>query len=125
MQINGPLPAAGKIRRAALAFAVALGATTMPAAGSTGATAADQPPPMKRKYSVVPSEQQIDINSAGREQLMTLPGIGDAEARRIIAGRPYVSKGDLVAKKVLPEGLYISIRYRIKSVPIDKTQSQK
>jgi DNA uptake protein ComE-like DNA-binding protein len=125
MRINGPLPGTANFRRATLALAVALVATALPAAGSTGATAADHPPPMKRKYSVVPSEQQIDINSAGREQLMTLPGIGDAEARRIIAGRPYVSKGDLVAKKILPEGLYISIRYRIKSVPIDKTQSQK
>jgi len=37
---------------------------------------------------------------ANREQLKTLPGIGDAEAGRIIAGRPYDSKADLVGRKV-------------------------
>lgn len=81
--------------------------------------------PVKRKLSVVPSENQIDINSASREQLKTLPGIGDAEAGRIIAGRPYVSKADLVGRNVLPEGLYISIRYRIKAVPVEKPPTKK
>jgi DNA uptake protein ComE-like DNA-binding protein len=81
--------------------------------------------PVKRKLSVVPSEKQIDINSASREQLKTLPGIGEAEAGKIIAGRPYNTKADLVGRKVLPEGLYISIRYRIKAVPVDKTQPKK
>jgi DNA uptake protein ComE-like DNA-binding protein len=73
-----------------------------------------------KKTSVVPSQSQIDINRASREQLKTLPGIGDAEAKKIIAGRPYVSKADLVTKKVLPEGLYISIRYRIIAIPADQ-----
>lgn len=73
-----------------------------------------------KKTSVVPSAQQIDINRASRDDLRTLPGIGDAEAARIIAGRPYVSKADLVTRQVLPEGLYISIRYRIIAIPADQ-----
>ncbi len=55
----------------------------------------------------------VDINSAGRAQLKTLPGIGDAEADRIIAGRPYRSKTDLATHKVLPTGVYLSLRHRI------------
>ena len=81
--------------------------------------------PIKRKLAVVPSEKQIDINRASLEQLKALPGIGAAEAKKIIAGRPYVSKADLVSKKVLPEGLYISIRYRIIAIPADPPKSSK
>ena len=55
----------------------------------------------------------IDINSASKAQLKTLPGIGDAEAGRIIAGRPYLSKADLASKKVIPTGIYLSLKDRI------------
>jgi len=59
----------------------------------------------------------IDINSASRAQLKTLPGIGDAEARRIIAGRPYLTKTDLVTSKVLPAGSYVAIKRQIIAKP--------
>jgi len=55
----------------------------------------------------------IDVNSASRNQLKTLPGVGDAEADRIIAGRPYRSKADLVEHGVIPLGVYVSIKGRI------------
>jgi len=55
----------------------------------------------------------IDINSASLAQLKTLPWIGEAEAARIIKGRPYPSKASLVSKKVLPAGVYQAIRHRI------------
>jgi len=55
----------------------------------------------------------IDVNSATRAQLMTLPGIGDAEADRIVAGRPYLSKADLASKRVIPTGVYLSLRGRV------------
>lgn len=57
--------------------------------------------------------KRIDINSAGRAELKTLPGIGDAEADRIIACRPYLTKTELVSKKVLPTGPYITIKNRV------------
>lgn len=56
---------------------------------------------------------QIDINSATLVDLRSLPGIGDAGARKIVAGRPYVSVDDLKTRKVLRKGTYDRIRDRI------------
>ncbi|MFZ2649435.1 MAG: helix-hairpin-helix domain-containing protein, partial [Burkholderiaceae bacterium] len=55
----------------------------------------------------------IDINSASRAQLKTLPGIGEAQADKIIAGRPYLSKADLATENVIPTGVYLSLKHRI------------
>lgn len=52
----------------------------------------------------------VDINGAKREALMKLPGIGKAEAGRIIAGRPYATKAHLVAQNVINRGQYEKIR---------------
>jgi competence protein ComEA len=120
----------GRFRLAALAVLVGSLCVASSLAAEGGAVTLPQPKdhsaePIKRKLAVVPSEKQIDINRASLEQLKTLPGIGAAEAKKIIAGRPYVSKADLVSKKVLPEGLYISIRYRIIAIPADQPKSSK
>ena len=66
----------------------------------------------------------IDINTASRSDLKTLTGIGDAEADRIIAGRPYLSKAELVTKKVMPAGPYLSIRKRIVAMPPKKQKGK-
>lgn len=55
----------------------------------------------------------VDINSASRAELKTLPGIGDAEADRIVAHRPYLTKTELADKNVLPLGPFISVRRRV------------
>ncbi|WP_043483321.1 ComEA family DNA-binding protein [Geothrix fermentans] len=55
----------------------------------------------------------VDINSATKDQLKTLPGITDAYADKIIAGRPYKSKAFLVTNNVIPESLFQTLRTRI------------
>lgn len=55
----------------------------------------------------------VDINTASTVELKTLPGVGDAEARRIIAARPYPSKAKLVVDRVISEPVYLGLKGRI------------
>jgi competence protein ComEA len=55
----------------------------------------------------------MDINSASKQELMTLPGIGDAYSQKIIDNRPYRGKNDLVRKNVIPQGTYDKISGQI------------
>ena len=99
----------------AVGFAAALGAAET---GSTSKLPEGHPP--MGKPSTAPQTpaadkpvKLVDINSASRAELKTLPGIGDAEADRIIKGRPYLSKAELVTRNVMPEGVYVSLKKQI------------
>jgi DNA uptake protein ComE-like DNA-binding protein len=55
----------------------------------------------------------VDLNSAGESELTELPGITGPEARRIIRGRPYRDKRDLITKGILPRSSYLKIQDQI------------
>ena len=89
------------MRHLARAMLLALGLLSIPAMVSIATPAMAQTPAL------------IDINSAPKDQLDALPGIGPARADAIVKGRPYKGKDDLVNKKVIPQNVYDGIKDKI------------
>lgn len=58
-------------------------------------------------------DKPLNVNSATREQLITLPGVTGVEADRIIAGRPYDDPGQLLTRHILPKSKYDKIADRL------------
>jgi DNA uptake protein ComE-like DNA-binding protein len=63
----------------------------------------------------------IDLNSASRDELMTLDGIGEVRADAIIRARPFRSKGELVERRLIPEALYGSLTDKVTVRPMPGT----
>jgi hypothetical protein len=94
-----------------------MGAAVIAAPAIAAPTPSRGPAPADARASVPTVQHYVDLNSANRKELMTLPGIGAAEAGRIVANRPYLTKTDLVTKGVLPVGPYLSLKNFVVAMP--------
>ena len=70
-------------------------------------------PASSAKAAPAATTDKIDINTATVDQLKAFPGIGDAYAKRIIDGRPYTAKNQLLTRGILPEATYNKIKDQI------------
>ncbi|MBI3207529.1 MAG: helix-hairpin-helix domain-containing protein [Candidatus Solibacter usitatus] len=59
------------------------------------------------------ADELIDINTASIEKLRSIPGIGEVYSKKIVGGRPYRAKNELVSKNILPEGVYDKVKDQI------------
>ncbi len=89
-----------------LSFALSLSAMGQTGAGAAKAKSAP-------KAATAPAADMVDINSAGADDLKALPGVGDTYSKKIIDGRPYDNKSQLLSKKIVPAATYAKIKDKI------------
>jgi competence protein ComEA len=70
-------------------------------------------PEMNAAPSSTAAADKLDINPATKDQLKALPGIGDAYSQKIVDGRPYRTKLDLIHKNIIPQSTYDKIKDQI------------
>lgn len=93
------------VRRRLFVASILAGVAANPALAQTPRPAATPAP--------VPAANLIDLNSASRDDLMALEGIGEVRAEAIIRARPFKTKTELVERRLIPEALYDKISDKV------------
>lgn len=101
------------MKRILIALAVALAFTLACAAQAPKKGEVKKGAAVAQQVATKKAADLIDINTATADQLKAIPGIGDAYSAKIIGGRPYKAKNELVQKNILPQHVYDKIKNQI------------